>query len=106
MNYYQIEFKYLKDKLLNIEEYAKELWEAEKEVRNILKETGVLFKHGYCWPDGSLYLYLKCTTEELENVKSKFLDDSKPTIQEIYLEEPSSNPYKHGCKTLEEYFNK
>lgn len=108
MYYYQIEFDYYSSSFhTDSREAEEDLYIAEKEVNRILKETKVLFKHAYCWPDGSLYKFVKCTKEELEKVKDAFNNQSDICrIRNIREQEPTTNPYKHGCSTLEEYFNK
>jgi hypothetical protein len=91
-----------------------QLIKAEKIVEAALKKTKLNFKHAYCYPDGSLYKYVKTdlTEERLRQVLTNALQGTKVGVGFIYKECPLSDPFKVKkvggqfvkCRTLWEYF--
>lgn len=111
-NYFQLEFDYpgpygdIEDEAANAA-----IGKAEREWVRIVKampDSGTKFLHAYCFPDGSFYKFVRTdkSETELKEYLRKHLEGSDLCLQKIYIEDPTDDPYKVGCDTLKEYFDK
>ena len=87
---------------------ARALDKACSKVEQSLSEANICSKHQYAWTDGSLYRYVK---SDLNNAGLRVaLRQIFPTPELCVLSvdevDPNSNPWKVGCKTVEEFFNR
>ena len=83
--------------------------EIDKLAIQILPEIEI--KHEYSFPDGSLYKYAKSELDALDfitRLEDKIISMglSLIKIQQCNEIPATSDPWKHNCKTVEEYFAK
>jgi len=113
MNYFSAEFGY-SGSVVNIvseNEATKradaDLTKAIQEVEGALDRAGVEHLHAYAWPDGSLYRFIRTELDwpELHDKISAELGENLNLLS-VYNKNPSDNPYKFGCPTLKDYFEK
>ncbi len=76
-------------------------------VSAVLDKLNIEHKHCYCWPDGSLYQYIRTdkNENELYALINAELLQYNISVADIYPCEPTENPYKAFHKTLQSYFD-
>lgn len=96
MKYYLVQFGYNSTVTVSnpldddpaTDQASKELYAADKLVEGIAAKNNLEIIHGYSWPDGSLYKYLKSELGE-EEIKQIFLDSG--TDISVYPEKIDEN---------------
>lgn len=85
---------------------------AEKQVKKIGETLGYKVAHQYGWPDGSLYKWVRTdkTQREVTGEWNKLISeqiDEGGLLRGVTVTEddPNSDPWKSGCKTLAEYMD-
>lgn len=71
----------------------------------ILRDARLEFRHGFAWPDGTLYKYV-CTTLDLSELSRLLtgLDRQGTRVTSVRTEQPDFNPHSNWGKTLTAYF--
>lgn len=111
MNYYSVAFRYdgRTEVICGSDENASHaLDKACSEVETALSEANICSKHQYAWTDGSLYRYVKSdlNLEKVSVMLRQIFHTPELCILSVDEVDPSSNPWKVGCKTVEEFFNR
>ncbi len=85
----------------------KALDDAVKIVNDTLNSLDLKHAHQYCWPDGSLYKYIRSDLD-VEALKKKLTNAFDNIVSNVRLDilvlaDPNEDPAKCDYKTLAEY---